>query len=99
MISLIVVLFGSSLMALTELENLMIKEAVTPEGKTAAKNYLMNIAKEKETAAKHHEEQAGIFGSAGKAVSEASAKKNHTKLAKDLKSEAMDYKKAAESIK
>ncbi len=88
---------ASSLMALSELENLMIKEASTPEGKSAAKTYLLNVAKEKEAAAKHHEDRAG--NSAGKAASEVAFKKSSLQIAKDLKAEAVEYKKAAEGIK
>jgi len=40
-----------------------------------------------------------VAGSAGKAVLEASKKKNHLKLAKELKNEAQEYRKAAEAIK
>lgn len=97
LISILLVLASTSLFALSELENLMIKEANSPESKQAARSYLNAMAKEKEENARRHEKMAGNKG--GKAVSEAKFKEHCLNLAKEFRAEADEYKKAADALK
>ncbi|WP_244310367.1 LIC_10421 family protein [Leptospira noumeaensis] len=96
-ISLLLVLASTSVFALSELENLMIKEANSPESKQAARSYLNSIAKEKEANAVRHEKMAGNNG--GKAISQAKFKEHCLTLAKEFRAEAEEYKKAAADLK
>ena len=96
-ITLLLVLASTSVFALSDLENLMIKEAVSPESKQAARSYLNSIAKEKEASAKRHEKMAG--NKAGKAITEAKFKEHCLNLAKEFRAEAEEYKKAAADLK
>ncbi|MBM9592506.1 hypothetical protein JWG41_19650 [Leptospira sp. 201903075] len=75
----------------------MIKEANSPESKQAARSYLNSMAKEKEANAVRHEKMAGNKG--GKAITEAKFKEHCLNLAKEFRSEAEEYKKAADELK
>lgn len=96
-IGLLALCISTSVFALSELENLMIKEATTSESKQAARSYLNSIAKEKEESAKRHEKMAG--NKAGKAMTEVKFKEHCLNLAKEFRAEAEEYKKAAEQLK
>ncbi|TGL84878.1 hypothetical protein EHQ68_18450 [Leptospira congkakensis] len=75
----------------------MIKEANSPESKQAARSYLSAMAKEKEANAVRHEKMAVNNG--GKAVSQAKFKEHCLTLAKEFRTEAEEYKKAADDLK
>lgn len=95
--TLLLVLASTSVFALSDLENLMIKEANSPESKQAARSYLNSMAKEKEANAVRHEKMAGNKG--GKAITEAKFKEHCLNLAKEFRTEAEEYKKAADELK
>jgi hypothetical protein len=88
----------SSLFALTEMEDLLIKEATTAESKKATKHYLLEMAKEKEESAQRHQ-NLSVSHSGGKTASQNKLHDHMLKQAKELKLQAEEYRKAAENIK
>jgi hypothetical protein len=88
----------SSIFALSEIEDLLIKEATTPEAKKATKNYLLEMAKEKDASAQRHKNMS-VSHSGGKAASQSSLHDHMLKQSKALKLQADEYRKAAEGIK
>jgi hypothetical protein len=89
----------SSIFALSEMEDLLIKEATTRRSqRKQLKHYLLEMAKEKEESAQRHQ-NLSVSHSGGKTASQNKLHDHMLKQAKELKLQAEEYRKAAENIK
>ncbi|EPG67379.1 hypothetical protein ACE5IS_12775 [Leptospira wolffii] len=87
--------FAGNLSAFTELDQLLINEATTPDLKKIAKDYFAKKAKDhKELAEKYKSLANQSHG--GKAVADEADKKKYNKLAEHCEKEAAAYKAQAD---
>lgn len=87
--------FAGNLAAFTELDQLLISEATTPDLKKIAKEYFSKKAKDhKELADKYKSLSTQSHG--GKALADEAEKKKYTKLAEHCEKEAAAYKAQAD---
>ncbi len=87
--------FVGSLSAFTELDNLLIAEATTPDLKKIAKEYFSKKAKDHKELAEKYKSLA-VQSHGGKATADAAEKKKYEKLADHCEKEAATYKAQAD---
>ncbi|EIE01770.1 hypothetical protein [Leptospira licerasiae] len=86
-----------NLSAFTELDNLLIAEATTPDLKKIAKDYFNKKAKDHKELAEKYKSLAGL-SHGGKATADAAEKKKYEKLSEHCEKEAAAYKAQADKF-
>ncbi|EMO64320.1 hypothetical protein LEP1GSC133_3803 [Leptospira borgpetersenii serovar Pomona str. 200901868] len=98
-IILILFLFGfsSEIFAISEIEELLIKEATNPELKKIAKEYLIKKAKDHKDLAERYKSLSNL-SKGGKAISSIEEHKKYKKLAEHCEKEASIYEQEANNL-
>ncbi|GBF48543.1 hypothetical protein LPTSP4_00420 [Leptospira ryugenii] len=93
----LLILLSTQVFAISDLEKLLLKEAVTPEAKKTAKEYFLKRALDyKDLAIKYENLAKGPQG--GKALSEMQNANKFKNLAEEAREEAIRYQKEADKL-